>query len=103
MTDRLTPPDADAPDVVARRREKGRARSRKQRERLALYGPGYRVLQSVLAPDVADLLAARFPVIAAALAADDDEELGRLLDGLMSAFAYGELGAFEDDPPDYTA
>ncbi len=80
-----------------RRRALDRDRQRRRRERVKVYG-GYVSTLRLIPRDVAELLAARFPTIAAALAADDAAELGRLLDGLEAALAYGELGSFEEDP-----
>jgi hypothetical protein len=91
-------------DAVAHRRELGRERSKRHRERLKFYGKpgsGYRITRRVIPSDVADLLAQKYPPIAAALHCDDNEELGRLLDSLEAAFAYGELGSFEEDPSGY--
>jgi len=101
---RLVPRDAEAHDVVERRRELGRERSKRHRERQKLYGKsgsGYRITQRLMSADVEDLLATRFPSIRDALENDDAAELGRLLDSLEAAFAYSELASFEQDPSGY--
>ena len=67
MTEQRHAPDA--PDAVTRRRELGRERSERHRERIKLYGDGYRIVLRVLTLDVAELLARRFPPIRDALAA----------------------------------
>jgi hypothetical protein len=89
-------------DTIARQRQ--RERVRRYRERRKFYGEpgiGYRITLRVTPRDVAELLAKRYPPIAAALEGGDDRELGRLLDSLEAAFAYDELGSFEDDPSGY--
>jgi hypothetical protein len=87
-------------DVVARKRKLSRESSERHRERRKFYGHDYRVTPRVTPPDVLEILSARYPAVAHAMGCSD-KELGRILDALEAAVAYGELGAFENDPGDY--
>jgi hypothetical protein len=91
---------APEPDAVAHRRELGRRRSKRHRQRLSLYGEagsGYVITQRVTPGDYLDKLAGRFPAIAEAKQSGDKEELGRALDWLEAAVAEGTLASFEED------
>jgi hypothetical protein len=88
------------PDDVARKRKLSRESSKRHRARRKLYGPDYRVTPRVTPADVLEILSVRYPAVAHAMGCGD-KELGRILDALEAAVAYGELGAFEDDPGDY--
>jgi len=84
-------------DAVTRKRELGRQRSKRHRERLSLYGKpgdGYRVSTGCTPADVLAILAGRFPSIAEAKESDDKEELGRAIDRLVAAVAYDTLDCF---------
>lgn len=85
---------------LERRRAKARERSQKRRELEKLYGkPGvdYHNLPRVTPDDVLAILAKRYTPIKDALESGDKEELGRALDWLDAAIAYGTLDSFEED------
>ena len=96
----LKPEQTLPPNVAEHKRKLSRESTKRYRERRKLYGAGYRVTPRVTPADVLDILSVRYPAVAHARGCGD-KELGRILDALEAAVAYGELGAFENDPGDY--
>jgi len=87
-------------DAVAHKRELGRERSKRHRERQKFYGEpgsGYVITQRVTPGDYLDKLVGRFPAIAEAKKSGDKMQLGRALDWLEAAVAEGTLASFEED------